>query len=115
MVNAVRKAAQELDGVNALPVEVARVEGEADCFAAVDGLEGHLSAVEVESNLAGMDLEGKLDATVPANIEDGIPLAGKILQAGGHYGRGGRRIAGHVGPEPRPGEAAQHHVAQLFG
>ena len=103
-----RKAAQELDGIDALPVQMAGVEGEAEFFAAVEGVEGHLGAVEVEGDLAGMDLEGEPDAALAADVEDRVPLLGELGQAIASIVCGvGPRIARHVGPERRAGEAAE--------
>src|SRR5260370_885659 len=54
MPDPVREAPHDLDGVDALPVEVTRVEGKAELLAAADPGEDRLGAVQVEGELSRM-------------------------------------------------------------
>ena len=52
VIDAIRKTAQELDRIDALPVQMARIEREAELLAAVQRVQDHLGAVQVEGDLA---------------------------------------------------------------
>src|SRR5207302_1487374 len=60
MVDPVGEAAHELDRVDALPVQVAGVEGEAELLAAAQRVEDRLGAIQVEGELSRVDLAGEL-------------------------------------------------------
>src|SRR5207244_9454774 len=92
--NTVGEAADELDRIDTLPVEVAGVEGEAKLLAPFDRLQSHFRAEKVESDLAGMHLEGEADAGLAARIQDRPPLPRERLEAGGDLVGIGGRIAG---------------------
>jgi hypothetical protein len=100
------KSAQELHGIDSLPVQMARIEGEAELRPAFEGFEGHFGAIKVEGDLARMHFEGEADAGVGAGIEDRGEAADEILHAlfdlSGIVGR----IAHDAGPKRRTGEPA---------
>src|SRR5262249_61523539 len=62
--DALGEAAQKLHRVDPLPVQVARVEEEAELLAFVERLEHQLGAGQVEGELPRMDLAGKLHPAV---------------------------------------------------
>src|SRR5439155_17117680 len=91
--DAVGKAADESYRVDPLPVQVGGVEGEAKLVAAAQGVEDHLGAVQVEGDLAGVDLEGVADAALRADVEDGRPAADELAQSLFHRFRPRRGVA----------------------
>ena len=115
VVDAVGEAAQEGDGVDALPVQVAGVEEDAELLAGVQHVEDDFGRVEVEGELPRMHLAGEADAAVARGVEDRVPLRGERLQGVGDHPRLGRGVAGGVGPNRRAGEAAHDVRAQLLG
>ena len=62
-------------GRHALPQQVAGVEGQAELGAVGELLQQLLGGVVVESDLAGMDLQGELDAVGLELIQDRGPQA----------------------------------------
>src|SRR5438105_3530566 len=115
MINAVWKAAQELDRINSLPVEVTGIKGEPELLPAAQRLQGHFRRIQVERDLAGMDLVSELDAAVAADIQDRIPFVREVLETSLHNGLSGHWIARHIRPDRRAGKAADHGDPQLLG
>src|SRR5262249_8987595 len=112
--NAVGKAAEEFDRIDALPVEVTGIEREAELLTAAQRFQGHLGTEQVERNLARVYLEGELDAAISAHIQDRFPLAGKIVQACFDLPRTWGRIAGNSRPQRRASEATDDGDPQLL-
>src|SRR5262249_47936872 len=77
--DAVGVAAQKLDRVDALPVQMARVEGEAELGPAIQRFERHFRAVEIEGDLSRMDLEGEAHPGFGARVEDRVHALGEEL------------------------------------
>src|SRR5581483_1656536 len=99
MVNSIGKAAQELHGIDPLPVQMARIEIEAELLSAAQGFQGHLRTIEIEGDLAGVDLEGKAHATLLANVQDGIPALSKTAECRLNLRCGRGRIPCDRGPD----------------
>src|SRR5258708_4968154 len=59
VIDAVGKAAYELGRLDALPVQMARIERETELLATAQDVEDRLGAVEIEGNLPGMHLQGE--------------------------------------------------------
>src|SRR6478736_3459541 len=91
MVNAVRKFAEELDRVNALPEQMAGVEIEAELFAIVEGLERSPRGHQVERDLRRMHLERIPHAALAEHVEDRIPAIGELPEALDDHRVGHRR------------------------
>ena len=81
MVDAVGESAEEFDGIDALPVEVARVEVETEFLAAADRFEGAFGGVEVKGDLGRMDFEREFDAVLAVGVHDRIELISEKLIA----------------------------------
>src|SRR5215468_10421841 len=114
MEDAVGEATDELDRVDALPVEVTRVEREAELLAAADRVEDCLGAVQVEGELARVDLTGEGEAALGAGVEDRRPRPGEVIQpCGNDLGRR-TRIAGDEGPQSRPGKSTDRRGAKFL-
>ena len=95
MIDAIGEAPQELHRVDPLPVQVARVEGEAELLAVVEGVEHQFRRVEIERELAGVNLAGEPHAALAGGVEDRVPLLGELLHGVGDdlllRGAGSRR------------------------
>ncbi len=115
VIDAVREATQERDGVHALPVQVARVEGESEFFAVVEGVEHGLGAEQVEGDLARVDFEGELDAAVSGRVEDRVPIVGETFEAVFDHAGLGTRVAGHVRPDGGTRKARDDADAEFLG
>src|SRR5262245_31819743 len=105
---------QELDRVHALPVQMARVEEEAKLLPAVQLVQGHLGAVEIEGDLAWVNLKSEAHAAVAAGIEDRVPAAGKVFEGIGDLSNRWSRPAGHIRPYRRAGEPGHDACAHLL-
>ncbi len=114
VVDAIAEAAHELHRVDSLPVEMARVEGEAELLPAVDGVQYALGAVEVEGDLARVYLEGVAQAALGTHVQDRAPRLGEIAQGVLNQLRGRCRVADDRGPNRRPGEAGKHRHTELL-
>ncbi len=63
MVDPIGERSDELDRINALPVQVAGIEVEAEFLAMIQGFKRTFGRVEVERDFRRMYFQGKLDAT----------------------------------------------------
>lgn len=91
VVDAIREGANEIDGIDTLPDEVAGVEVEAEFLAPVECLECAFGGVEVEGDFGGVNFEGEFDATVFEDVENWVPAFGEELEAAFDHGFGGGR------------------------
>ena len=91
VVDAVVERADELHGVDALPVEVAGVEVEAELLAAAERVERPLGGDDVEGDLGGMHLQREPHAALGEHVEDRIPALGELREAGVDHRLGHRR------------------------
>src|SRR5262249_21534718 len=82
VIDAVGAITDELDGIDHLPLEVARVEVEPELRATVQGVEGALGRIDVEGDLGRVDLQGEADAALLEHVEDWVPAIGQVLEAG---------------------------------
>src|SRR5207253_2106307 len=69
MIDAVREAPQELDRIDPLPVEVARVEREPELLPPAERVEHQLRRVQVERKLARVNLAGEPHPAVAGRVE----------------------------------------------
>src|SRR5690606_11255327 len=114
VVDAVRELADELDGIDPLPNEMARIEIEAEFLAVADRIEGAAGGVDVEGEFGRVDFEGEADAAFGEDVEDRVPAIGELLEAGfdhrlGHW----RERVGEV-PDAGAGEAVDDANAELL-
>ena len=114
VVDAVGERADELDRIDALPDQVARIEIEAELLAVVQRIERPLGRVQVEGDFRRMHLQGKLHAALAEHVENRVePLGQQLETVVDHLGRNGReRIQQR--PDARSGEAVDHADAQLL-
>ena len=57
---------------------MARIEREAELFAAIDRFEDHLGAIEVEGDLSRMHLEREANTGVGAGVQDRLPGVSEV-------------------------------------
>src|SRR5437762_5064382 len=62
-----------------------------------------------------MNLQGKPDPRIPADIQNRVPGAGKFFEASRDYGGTRRRIADHIGPDRGAAKPRHHADPHLFG
>src|SRR5437868_3513279 len=78
VINAVGERADEFDRIDTLPNQVARIEVEAELFAAADGVQGALGGIDVESDFRGMHFEREANTAFGEHIENWIPALGEL-------------------------------------
>jgi hypothetical protein len=115
VVDAIGEGADEFDGINALPDEVAGVEVEAEFLASVECLECAFGGVEVEGDFGGVYFEGEFDAAVFEDIEDGVPAFGEELEAAFDHGFGGWGEVVDEMPDGGAGEAIDDADIEFLG
>ena len=79
VVDAVMERADELHGTDALPVEVAGVEVEAEFLTVVDRCQGPLGRVDVERDFGRMDFERELDSGKFKTLQQATERIGRLL------------------------------------
>ena len=114
VVDAVGECADELDRIDPLPDQVARVEVEAELLAVVQRLQRPLGRVQIEGDLRRMHLQGELHAALAEHVEDRVEPLGQQLEAVVDHLRRDRREGIQQGPDARAGEAVDHADAQLL-
>ncbi|MEY3457392.1 MAG: hypothetical protein RL215_549 [Planctomycetota bacterium] len=115
MVDAIGEGANEFDGVDALPDEVAGVEIEAELLAAIECLQGAFRGVDIEGDFGGVNFEGKFDTAVFEDVEDGIPAFGEELEAAFDHGFGGWGEIIKEVPDGGAGEAIHDTHIKFLG
>src|SRR5579875_2842284 len=105
---------QELNRIDALPVQMARIKGETELLPSVKGVENALRAVQIESELAGMDFQGIFETALLAYVENRAPSMGESAQGLGNDSGAGCRIPQNVRPDGRAGETAQHRDTEFL-
>src|SRR6266849_9051753 len=95
-------------------MQMAGIKEEAELRASVQGLQGHLSRVKVEGDLAGMNFQSEAHARLFANVEDGIPELGEFPEARRDDGGTCGGIAYDIGPDGRTGKTREHGRAQFL-
>src|SRR5215204_3060184 len=81
VVDPVRKPVYEPRGVHELPVQVARVEVEAEGLAPAYRLQSTFRRVDVVGDLGRVHLEGEPDALLVEDVEDRVPPLGEVPEA----------------------------------
>ena len=81
VVDAVGKLGQEANGVDLLPVQVARVEIEAESFTAVYRFDGALGGDDIEGDLRRMHFKSKTHPALVEHVENRVPHLGEVLEA----------------------------------
>src|SRR5262245_47271325 len=114
MVHAVRKPADKLCWIDALPMQLTRVECEAEFVTTVEGIQGPFGGVEVKSDLTRVHLQGEPDAGVPARVEHRVASACELPIRNVHdLGRGGR-VAADKRPQRRPAKPSDHRGTEFL-
>lgn len=114
VVHPVGKLADELDGVDSLPNQVAGIEVEAELLAVADGIERPASGEQVECDLSRMHLQRESHAAFAEDIEDWIPALGKLLEPiDDHRLRHGRERVEQM-PDARTGKAIDDRDAEFL-
>ena len=115
VVDAVGERADELHGAHALPVQMARIEVEAEFLTVVERLEGPLGRDEVEGDLRRMHLQREAHAALGEDVEDRIPPLGELREAGLDHRLGHRRERIEERPDRGAGEPVHDRHAEPLG
>ena len=108
VVDAIWESANELDWINSLPNQVARIEVETEFFAMAQCFQGALGSVDVERNLSWVNFQCELHSALAKNIEDRIESLGEQLEARvDHLVRYWRERIQQM-PNARAGETVDH-------
>ena len=91
VVDAVGELADELDRIDALPQQMARVEVEAELLAVAERVERPSGGDDVERDLGRMHFEREPHAALAEHVEDRIPALGELLEAFVDHRLGHRR------------------------
>lgn len=114
VINTIGEVPNELDGIDALPDEVAGVKVEAELFAIVEGLERRFRGVDIKCDFGGMDFQRELDAAFLEDVENRVPAVGEQLVTGVvHFPWRGGEIVEQM-PDAGTGEAVDHADAELL-
>src|SRR5262249_32962036 len=115
VVDPVGEPAEELHGIDALPVEVGRIKEEAELLASAEGIEDLLDGAEIEGELAGMRLGGGADPTLLTHIEVGRPGMDESAEGACDDSNARAGIPQDVGPDGRAGEPGHEVQAEFLG
>jgi hypothetical protein len=115
VIDPIGEFAEEFDGIDALPDQVAGVEVESEFRAMADGFQGPFRGVDIEGDFGRVDFQRELDTGCLELIEDRMESIGKELIAVvdhrlGHGGKGIIQV-----PNARAGEAVDDFHAELLG
>ena len=106
VVDAVGELLEEADRVDPLPLQVTRVEVEAERLPPADRVERAIGGNQVERDLRRVNLEREADTVLLERIEDRMPQLGKPLVAGSDRRFADWRERIEKMPDRRSGEAA---------
>src|SRR5207237_10060433 len=93
---------------------MARIKGETELFTAAKRIQGHLCAIQIKSDLSGMNFRRKLHPAVTTDIQNRVPLACEILKTFRDHTWARPGITAAVRPQRRTSQAAENSDTQLL-
>ena len=115
VIDPIGEGANELDGIDSLPMQMAGVEIEAEFLAVVQRLESPFGRIEVKGDFRGVNFQGELHAAFAKHVENRIEAFGEQLETGIQHLRGHGRKRIIEMPDARAGESVYDADAELLG
>src|SRR5262245_9963213 len=104
VIDPIGEAANELDGVDPLPNQVAGIEVEAKLLTMPDRFERSFGTVKVEGNFSRVNFQRETDAALGEDVENRIPTIGELLVTVVNHLLRHRRERVEQVPDARAGE-----------